>query len=51
MAGVFFPANGKFYAMGGRMSDTAGSEFTHPLEYDPAPTVGLPSLPLILTTT
>ena len=35
MAGVFFPANGKFYAMGGRMSDTAGSEFTHPLEYDP----------------
>ena len=35
MAGVFFPANGKFYAMGGRMSDTAGSEFTHPFEYDP----------------
>ena len=35
MAGVFFPANGKFYAMGGRMSDTAGSEFTNPLEYDP----------------
>jgi hypothetical protein len=35
MAGVFFPANGKFYAMGGRMSDSAGSEFTHPLEYDP----------------
>jgi N-acetylneuraminic acid mutarotase len=23
------------YAMGGRMSDSAGSEFTHPLEYDP----------------
>jgi N-acetylneuraminic acid mutarotase len=35
MVGVFFPTNGKFYAMGGRMSDTAGSEFTHPLEYDP----------------
>jgi N-acetylneuraminic acid mutarotase len=35
MVGVFFPANGKFYAMGGRMSDSAGSEFTHPLEYDP----------------
>jgi len=35
MVGVFFPANGKFYAMGGRSSDTAGSEFTHPFEYDP----------------
>jgi N-acetylneuraminic acid mutarotase len=33
--GVFFPANGKFYAMGGRSADTAGSEFTHPFEYDP----------------
>ena len=33
--GVFFPANGKFYAMGGRASDAAGSEFTHPFEYDP----------------
>ena len=33
--GVFFPANGKFYAMGGRSSDTAGSDFTHPFEYDP----------------
>ena len=32
--GVFFPANGKFYAMGGRSSDTAGSDFTHPFEYD-----------------
>src|SRR4029077_922387 len=28
MAGVFFPANGKFYAMGGRSADTVGSEFT-----------------------
>ncbi len=34
--GVYFPANGKFYAMGGRSADTAGSEFTHPFEYDPA---------------
>jgi len=25
----------KFYAMGGSSSDTAGSDFTHPLEYDP----------------
>src|SRR5437016_3001908 len=31
----YFPANGKFYAMGGRSSDTAGNEFTHPFEYDP----------------
>ena len=35
MVGVFFPANGKFYAMGGRSSDVGGSEFTHPFEYDP----------------
>jgi len=35
-AGAFFPDNGKFYAMGGRSSDTAGNEFTHPFEYDPA---------------
>src|SRR5262249_3048576 len=35
MVGVFFPGNGKFYAMGGRSSDTGGSEFTHPFEYDP----------------
>src|SRR5262245_24184434 len=35
-AGVYFPANGKFYAMGGRSADTVGSEFTNPLEYDPA---------------
>src|SRR5437899_2677261 len=33
--GVFFPANGKFYAMGGRSSDSVGSDFTHPFEYDP----------------
>jgi hypothetical protein len=35
LAGVFFPANGKFYGMGGRSSDVAGNEFTHPFEYDP----------------
>ena len=34
--GDYFPANGKFYAMGGRSSDVAGSDFTHPFEYDPA---------------
>ena len=35
-AGVFFPANGKFYAMGGAQPPmTAGGEFTHPFEYDP----------------
>jgi len=34
--GVYFPANGRFYAMGGRSADTAGSDFTHPFEYNPA---------------
>ncbi len=33
--GVFFPANGKFYTMGGRQSDTAGSDILTPYEYDP----------------
>src|SRR5204862_5419235 len=33
--GIFFPANGRFYAMGGRSSDTAGNNFTHPFEYNP----------------
>jgi N-acetylneuraminic acid mutarotase len=36
MVGVYFPANGKFYAMGGRSSDVAGSDFTHPFEYTPS---------------
>ena len=31
--GVFFPVNGKFYAMGGR--DASNVEFMHPFEYDP----------------
>jgi hypothetical protein len=35
LVGVYFPANGKFYGMGGRSSDSAGSDFTHPFEYDP----------------
>src|SRR5262249_42169864 len=34
--GVYFPTNGKFYAMGGRSSDLVGSDFTHPFEYTPA---------------
>jgi hypothetical protein len=34
--GVFFPDNGKFYAMGGRAFDGGGGEFTNPFEYDPA---------------
>ena len=34
--GVYFQANGKFYLMGGRSSDAAGSDFTHPFEYDPS---------------
>lgn len=33
--GVFFPGNGRFYAMGGRTSDTAGSDLLNPREYDP----------------
>ena len=34
LVGVYFPANGKFYEMGGRSSDSVGSDFTHPFEYD-----------------
>jgi hypothetical protein len=33
--GIFFPANGKFYVLGGRQSDAAGSEILHPREYYP----------------
>jgi N-acetylneuraminic acid mutarotase len=33
--GVYFPANGRFYAMGGRMSDTPGADMTTPYEYNP----------------
>ena len=35
LVGVYFQANGKFYGMGGRSSDAAGNELTHPFEYDP----------------
>ena len=31
------PPLGKFFAMGGRSSDTAGSDFMHPFQYDPIP--------------
>jgi len=34
--GNYFPANGRFYAMGGRSADTAGADFTSPFEYNPA---------------
>jgi N-acetylneuraminic acid mutarotase len=37
MVGVYFPSdpqNRKFYALGGRSSDVAGTEFTHPFEYN-----------------
>jgi hypothetical protein len=33
--GTFFPANGRFYLMGGRSSDVAGSDFIRVNEYDP----------------
>ena len=36
MVGVYFPANGKFYAIGGRSMDGVGNDFTHPFEYDPS---------------
>jgi hypothetical protein len=32
---VYFPANGRFYSMGGRTNDTLGSEMTTPYEYNP----------------
>ena len=34
--GNYFPANGRFYSIGGRSADTAGADFTHPFEYNPA---------------
>jgi len=33
--GVFFPADGNFYTMGGRTSDSPGSDFQHVLQYNP----------------
>ncbi len=32
MVGVYFPANGKFYAVGGRSMDGTGNDFAHPFE-------------------
>src|SRR6185503_16823052 len=34
--GVYFPADGNFYSVGGRNADTAGSDFQHVLRYSPA---------------
>ena len=34
--GSFFPANGRFYSIGGRSADTLGADFTNPFEDDPA---------------
>jgi hypothetical protein len=34
--GQFFPGNGNFYALGGRQTDTAGSDYLNPREYNPA---------------
>ena len=34
-AGVYFPADGNFYSVGGRSSDAAGSDFQHVLRYSP----------------
>src|SRR5262249_23052210 len=33
--GVYFSADGNFYSVGGRTSDTAGSDFQHVLRYSP----------------
>lgn len=33
--GQFFPGNGNFYVLGGRMDDTAGSDYLNPREYNP----------------
>lgn len=33
--GVYFPGNGNFYAMGGRQTDLAGSDYVNPREYNP----------------
>ena len=33
--GVFFPGNGNLYAMGGRQTDVAGSDYLNPREFNP----------------
>ena len=50
IVGVYFPANGKFYGMGGRASDAAGSDFTNPLSMIRSLTVGQSNRRLIPTT-
>jgi hypothetical protein len=34
--GAFFPGNGNFYALGGRQTDAAGSDYLNPREYNPS---------------
>ena len=34
--GTYFPGNNRFYVLGGRSSDTAGSDYLNPHEYNPA---------------
>ena len=34
-AGIWYPPNGRFYSLGGRTSDAAGSDILNPYEYDP----------------
>jgi hypothetical protein len=34
--GVYFPANGHFYTLGGRSSDAAGSDILNPYEFNPS---------------
>ncbi len=33
---AYYPANGRFYTLGGRTSDTAGSDLQNPAEYNPS---------------
>jgi hypothetical protein len=41
-AGVWFANNQRFYAMGGRSTDVAGSDFTTPFEYNPGTNLWVP---------
>ena len=43
--GTYFPANGRFYSIGGRSADVAGTDFTHPSSSTRPPIPGRPSLP------
>lgn len=42
--GVWFAANSRFYVMGGRASDVAGSDLLNPSEYDPGTNTWTPKL-------